>query len=309
MARVTWIGNPGGCCCDDECVITVTVTNCSGGGFIDGATVTVKNSVGTQVAEEITNSSGVATINLPGTGTYTITSSKAGFPPAIRSVVISFCPADIPIIMGMSIVFTAYGCGLIDMVIPGVAVTATLGADTYSAVTDSLGVATIAVQSAGTYSITSSHPSGRIASVTNNLIVSGCTTNLNRSHNPGTGYHCFHGCALGVADTLFLTDSTYGAVTLTFSVPNNRWQGSGSGSYAGCGGCPAKAVVISYTMTQDGHLTAQIDSPVGQCPANLGAPTLTYVSSLCPPAAFEAVYTISPTTAGWCSGSTFTITE
>ena len=93
------------------------------------------------------------------------------------------------------------------------------------------------------------------------------TGTANTTQTPASGYHCGFGCVYPVADTLNGTDSWFGSFTLVNS--GSGWVMSPASfnyTYAGCFGCPAKTVTITYGSFE-WHWTAQ---PSG-CPDNVGA--------------------------------------
>lgn len=100
------------------------------------------------------------------------------------------------------------------------------GNEVGSGVTGSTGVFTLALP-AGSYTVQASFGS-RFAVASQNVTTT-CTafhnpTSIQISMVPATGYHCCSGCSQPRADTLYLTDSQGGTITLTWWSGEN-WRG------------------------------------------------------------------------------------
>jgi hypothetical protein len=146
------------------------------------------------------------------------------------------------------------------------------------------------------------------------------SSGVNKALTAASGYQCLSACADPVSETLYLTDSMYGATTIAWT--GGGWGGGKTvafgGSGAGCGDCPPDATIaVQYFMTA---LTAGLSVSIKQvsgCPDHTGfvatmADKLPVI--ICPPS-FSAVMTPYPSAAGYvdafydCSGATLTVTE
>lgn len=234
---------------------------------------------------------------------------------------------------GNTLRMTVQGCN--NLVLAGATVAATLSGTTYTGTTDSLGVADVAIGGTGTYSVAVTYtPAARFATSTGNVVVSapGITT-ATRTLSAATGYTCQdweapggtgnRDCVLPLANTLFLTDPTYGAVTLTYNGVNS-WGGTKSVSYGACGICPAGTVSLDYglprTASAGNVLGFSYGVDTSGCPSNLGIGGRQSLSGLgflaantlaCPPSLLATfTYNATSTDKTRCSGThIFTLTE
>ena len=102
---------------------------------------------------------------------------------------------------------------------------------------------------------------------------------------PASGYECCSGCLLPLADTLFLTDSVVGGVTLSYDAFTGTWIGTIDYSFPGCpsppqpfGACDPLTVTLTYSFacTVLGDFTAGVSGAqavgggVGNCCPNSG---------------------------------------
>jgi hypothetical protein len=241
-----------------------------------------------------------------------------------------------------TVTITLKGCN--GLVASGASAYATDGVDTYTATADANGVAVIEVPSTGGYTVTGAYGSRLVAGIATEVTVTGVGTQspaaglATHTMVPASGYHCQgweatggtggRDCFLPLPNTLHLTDSRYGAVTLTFST--NAWFGSKSVSYPACGACPAGTISILYGLTATSRASSsstpsfclffQYNEAVGGCPTSVGGsasapkPCALAPGDVTCPLAFEATFTHVNTGTNdamtHCSGTTnFTVTE
>jgi hypothetical protein len=269
----------GSCCCGDECgTITIVVRRCTTGAVIVGATVTVEDSDDVTVGSGTTDSTGTYVVTIPAAGTYTITATSGSLPPGTVEFTVPCAASGIVIDLGRILTVQINGCNT--MPLAGATVTATLADAAYTAVSDSAGVAKVAVGGRATYTVTATHPSGRFtppASTTATFAAGAtdCAVARTMTFAAATGYRCvdwcvgclpvmFPGmkCVYPYAETLFMSDSVYGGtVTLDFfpkTSPFNedRWEGTRTLSVPASDVCPAVTLDVIYLITR-------VQAPVG----------------------------------------------
>jgi hypothetical protein len=267
---VLGLGGLGGgskpCCCGGggcTCSTTICVESCSGSALV-GATVTVGS-----LAPVTTGATGCVSIcldSLGGAGSYQVKVSDSGYIPYSNTLSLTcngtkttkLLPTGSP-----SILFQVYGC--CSQVLPGA--TVTIAGATYT--TDSSGQASIGLTDAGAYpwSISKS----RFDTTTGSTTIGACpgTTDVTETLTAASGYECAPtNCAATITladpipDTLTLTDSVYGAVTLTYlsTAPAGfpatigggiGWYSPGAGTsvtaLAACS-CPSGGVTVWYFL-------------------------------------------------------------
>jgi hypothetical protein len=200
----------------------------------------------------------------------------------------------------------------------------------FSGTTDALGQIYGYIPSNGTYWVDFSATSGNSGGVWgrfNSLAARsvGLTIGSTASTSLGaaaSGYECTAACWAPLKTTLFLTDSVYGAVTLTYSGGN--WIGSYSGlSYPGCGACGPITFVgpwLSYSFDASLTTTWAANPATGYCPGG-GTPAFCiYPGTSSCPSASSNTYSWSgggtPSSCNhtgsnlaYCSTPTFTVSE
>lgn len=164
--------------------------------------------------------------------------------------------------------------------------------------------------------------------VSQTITVPAACANSTVTLSPTSSYVCYSGCADPLAQTLHLTDSVFGAVTLTWN-GSNAWVGTITINYASCFiGCPAATgVPVTYTLPTSGPFTIACPKSASSsnlCPSPTGTSTSCTTSlgvTSCPPTlnisgtspgspgpacgCFEYLYCLSS-----CSGQvSYTITE
>lgn len=275
---------PGGCCTFTQAgtyTVTITVNGTqvySGSQTLSGATITIPTSVipvtvcaqttasapisgasvtiqssGTTVGSCTTAASGCCTINLLATGSYTLIVSATGYVASTTTITatcdgtytVTLCPT------GGCVTFHVSGCG--GVAVPG----ATVAVAGQTGTTDSTGNCCVPIATAGTYSYTVSMT--RYQDGTGSVTVSGsCAAppTINVSLLPASGYYC--GCNSAATNTylpfpatLHLTDSVYGAVTLTYSAFYGAWTGSLAVTFPGGCQCPTTQSVTLYYLWGD----------------------------------------------------------
>lgn len=224
---------------------------------------------------------------------------------------------------------TVRGCN--SMLLEGAVVTITMGGTDYTGTTDASGVVDLAIPATGSYSMSTSHPSGRFATQTGSGTRTSGLVTLDVLLLAATGYTCQdwestggtgnRDCVYPLANTLYLTDPIYGAVTLTFGGSN--WGASKVVSYVACGPCPAGSITLSYGV---GRVAGGDPSPVLQmssrygfsgCPQEGGPGIRTADATLaandldCPPAFLAPLtYVADGNFRTHCTGThNFTLTE
>lgn len=264
------------CCCS----VIICVTGCPAGSEIVGATVEIKQGSTTPVTCVTADNGGgqaCCGITIGTAGTYTVVVSATGYKTYTgtltltcgQTITIALQPSTAP----ASIVLTVYGC-CPGGVLPGATVSLS---DGQSGVTNTSGVVSFWEGAAGTYTYTVSK--SRFATYTGSVTLSGCQTSstaVTVTMTPASGYAC------GPLDpnndprpdpiptTLHLTDSVYGACTLTYDPANSCWFGTiaGANYAAGCA-CPASTFNIGYTLypcTGPGVLAISVSTcTYGQC--------------------------------------------
>ena len=246
---------PGCPCCDDDetCgTLQVTVYECVGTGTFEGAEVTLYDADGVEVGSSTTDASGVATVDVPAAGNYTIRVDGTGYPAAIQSRALSCSANEITVFLGWLINVTVAGCSSVGLA--GATVTATFGGVVYRAanVTDSSGLAQIAVSTVGSHTISAVHPSSRFTTYSGSASVSvACTTAHTAVLPVASPYVCVSwgafSCGYPVAKTLHLTDPSWGNVTLTYDGVD-RWLGTLDVAYPVCFGCAAVTTRFKYEI-------------------------------------------------------------
>lgn len=286
MAKKT---NPG-CCCGSNpppCTICVHATDqCSPFGDISGATFTVSQS-GTTIGTCTTDGSGQCCVDVTatGSGTYVISVSKTGYAGSTQTVTIS-CPGSHTynltlVVVAKQIDIVCHGCNSLGA--PGVDVT--INGGTYT--TDSTGHVYLSAP-VGTYTWTTSHP--RFTASSHSITV-GCggSSTGNANLTPASGYHCpcLTDCAWPLKDTLTLTDSVLGTVTLSYGT---GWQGTMTYNFPGYCGCPSASGISIFWTAFTGACTARgvygVNFNLGPaCPNNAGGAetdTVGSTSHTCP---------------------------
>lgn len=253
--------SPGCCCGPSACgPLVITVRDCTTSALLSGATVTVYEHPGMiVVGSGTTGAPGTVSVDLPASGTYRVKVEKSGqvtqesynswsCPPTATTVYLGR-------VINVTVIQCASGVGFV-----GETVTATLSGVTYSAVTNSSGVASISVGANGTYDIACTPSSPRWQPYTGTQAAATCGTFAkNAVLTLASGYQCLYwgttingvsqGCQVPLPTTLYATDPIYGAVTLVFSaVGGGRWTGTKTVSYAGAGGCIPVTATLTYTL-------------------------------------------------------------
>lgn len=180
-----------------------------------------------------------------------------------------------------TITCTVYACDSGAPFLAGTIATATLGANSYTGTTNSSGVATIGVPSAGTYTMTAISADGRMSAGPSTSVTVpsvGDPAPISYGMSPVAGYQClgWDFCPLPVANTLFLTDSFSGA-TITLTYNGTNFAGTGTVISPGCLGCPGGAYTVNYVLRKTFHASILLTvisifggSPV--CPGPTGIP-------------------------------------
>lgn len=330
--------SPGCHCC--ACgSIAVTVRLCSDNSLVSGATVTVKDGGGATVGSGTTSGTGVVSVDIPAAGTYEVVVVKSGQPTVTLLVAADCGTRDLVVHLGRTLVGVVGGCNIGFGFLPGAAVTAVLGDVSYSTVTGSSGAFSLAIAEPGVYTVTVSKARfvARVFTPTVSASPFLCSTHYNGGVTaqllPASGYRCFtpdpdnvagggYNCIDPIPETLHLTDSVYGAVTLTYTaVGTPGWAGTRSVSYGGgCGGCGAATVTATYLFRQSGGYPGTLSisypaSPFGGCPGGAGTASLSAFATAhtCPPA-FSMTFGYGGFAGGagqplYCSAVTFTLTE
>ncbi|MHB1559310.1 MAG: carboxypeptidase regulatory-like domain-containing protein [Isosphaeraceae bacterium] len=245
---------PIACCC----TAIICVTDCPSGTELIGATVTIKSG-STTLGSCITADNGgnaCCGIDIGTAGSYEVTVSATGYQTYTGTLsltcngttTIALQPSTAP----ATIAFTVYGC-CVSGVLAGATVTLS---DGQSGVTDSTGQVSFWEGLPGTY--TYSVTASRFATYTGSVTIVACSTttaNISVTMTPASGYACGpldpnnDPRPEPISTTLYLTDSVYGACTLTFDTVNNCWFGTitGANYAAGCS-CPASTFNIGYTL-------------------------------------------------------------
>ena len=229
-----------------SCSTAICVESCSGTPLV-GATVTVGS-----LAAATTGSGGCVDVCLDalgGAGDQQVSVTASGYIPYSNSVdltcngteTIKLLPTGSP-----SILFQIYGC--CSQVLPGA--TVAIGGANYT--TNSSGQVRVGITDAGTYpwSISKS----RFDTTTGSTTITACpgTTDVTETLTPASGYECAPSNCGGtviladpIPDTLTLTDSVYGAVTLTYAATAPAGFpatiGGGEGWYSPGGGTSVTA--------------------------------------------------------------------
>lgn len=259
IADVGVCPGPMACCSGCACTVTVCVQGC-GGGTIAGAVVTLGS-----LASLITQAGGCTNTfcidPLGGAGSYLLTVSMTGYYTYSETKSVT-CGGTItvkllPITGQPSAIFTVTGC--CGQPLPGA--TVTIAGASYT--TNSSGQVSLGITDAGTYPWSISK--ARFVTKTGSLTLTACSaggTAVNATLVPASGFQCGPGNTSGsafphkladpVPTTLFLMDSVYGAVTLTYSAtPTPGWYGSlAVGTTPAICGCPGSGTTISYVLTQ-----------------------------------------------------------
>lgn len=272
MASAFKHGNPGcnassPCTCGCTWHVAVTVTNCDGTPD-SGASVSLTGPGGFS-ASGGTNSSGVYSVAVPGTGTYTATVGSQSGSVTLSGTTcttgtVAICAPTFGVPFGQVCV-TVVGCNNTPIV--GVSVTATQsGVTVNSGTTNSSGVACFCVPSGHTTTFAVTAPPSRYGTGSTTGTVTACPSspaNFTIALPAASGYVCFcclsRGCAtcsVPVSTTLHLTDSYFGSgCTLTYNATTGQWVGSQTVSVAGCTSpagpafsCPSGTTTITYTL-------------------------------------------------------------
>lgn len=245
------------CCCTEK----VCVTACPTGAAIAGASVAIKSG-GTTVSSGTTDSTGCVILNIPSGGSYELIVTASGYKGYDGTRTLA-CGGTASVVLqpntaNATIKFQLTGC--CNLSLAGVSIALS---DGQTATTDAAGAASFWQGTAGTYSYTASK--SRFVSATGNVTVTGCqttTTTVNITLSPATGYHCGPKCSSAspqfladpVPDTLFLTDSAYGATTLAYSATGGPggtagWSGTLTATFPEPAGYPAGVCPASTTFT------------------------------------------------------------
>lgn len=337
------VKNRTGCNCCSCGAIRAVVRVCPGPTAVVSATVTVKDSLGATVGTCTTDASGICTVAIPSAGTYTVTAAKSGQVTTTVTATVTCTTTDVIVELGRVLSVTVRGCAVTGLAntIAGATVTATLGADSYTGTTNGSGVIAIPIQANGTYTVTVTEATGRLTYSASVVVACGTTTHT-ANMTAAAGYHCIDwtsawGCApYPIADTLFLTDALYGAVTLTWN-GTNAWVGTKTITTPACNlgsfSCPSQAgIPLTYTLSQTSTLNTttgggrnactpgwHVNATSG-CPDTTGATTglqVRITAVTCPTAAFSSTHHVAgtsppfgtPNTMYCYAGTTITITE
>lgn len=303
---------------------SVTVTN-PGSGYTTKPNITITPTGGGSGAALTVTMDCTCCINVPSVQNYVATASKAGFTTVSANFTVSSCsttPVNLsPITLQptpAAVTIHVVGCSAL----PGASVSIVQGGTTQSGTTDGSGNVSFTLDSGVQATITTT--AVRWATATNFVTPSGCSANtvtVTMTVVSGSNYKCSCPCPYPQKPTLFLTDSIYGAVTLTY-VTGLQWTGTKTVGFAGCGACPAASnVKVNYSFDACGlGITWSYDNTANNCPHDQStttftsaSPTITRTSVTCPDAAtaFSATFSLGTQTPPglYCSGATFTISE
>jgi hypothetical protein len=254
-----WVAEKGGG--GHGCGPAICVTGCPDGTPLD-ASVTV---AGVGSCSTIARLGGCCSMPIPSPGTYSVSVSAAGYKPW-SGVLTLKCAGKVtvkllPDTAAPSANFDIVGCCA--KALPGATVTIS---DGQSGTTDAGGRVAFWVAKAGTYTYTITGPCGsRFLPVAGAFTIAECVNagaSIFAGLPPAPGYICGANGPYPIPTTLHLTDSLYGACTLTYNVPGKVYTGTIAGaSYPaqdygpGFGGveqlCPPSTFTITYTVNAD----------------------------------------------------------
>lgn len=266
---------PVQCCC----TATLCVTACPTGAPLGGSTVTVNGTGYTTSAQ-----GGCVLFPIAANTAYPVQVTAAGYQTWSGSL--SFTCGETltiplqPTTAQATISIPVQGCCAV--MAPGCTVNLSDGQIT---TTDSTGTASFWVGKSGTYTFTVAK--SRWATYTGTVTVQVDCTTAQASPavvalTPASGYVCGAGCpgtkpadklADPVPTTLHLTDSVYGACTLTWN-GSNAWVGTTTTSTdptqhgTPAGTCPQSPFTITYSLSSCGALT--VTFPVRDCGQCIG---------------------------------------
>lgn len=218
-----------GCCCGGCGTIAVTVRDCDSNETLAGASVVVKDPDGATIGSGTTDVSGVYSVGIDAAGDYAVEVSNPGQPTVYLTLAATCDVNNVTIRTGMIVKYPVTGC---NGPLSGLTVYLTHVASgrTYTGTTDTSNVANavIAVGEFGTFAY--SIAADRYATKTGTTNHSACVVQYpTLTLVPATGYACITltcfqpppgmdstQCSYPVATTLHLTDSVWGAVTLTY---------------------------------------------------------------------------------------------
>jgi hypothetical protein len=238
-----------GCCCEEGCdPFHISVRLCQNFNPTiaeAGATVTAHDALGNLVDTGVSDAGGLLELDLPAAGEYTFTASNTG---RTTLVVVedAACGGSLEIVLGRTFNFSINGCSVAYRNVPVTLTHATSGRVYLATTTTSFGGfgtgnLTMAVGETGNYNYTMTADrhavkTGTVASASLTCANAGGTHVL----TPLSGYTCTQwscatpagliqeDCWYPLAGTLFLTDSAFGAVTLTYGTVSTvgGWRGS-----------------------------------------------------------------------------------
>jgi hypothetical protein len=215
-----------------------------------GVTITIKDLSGTTIISGVTDSTGCFNYGIP-PGTYNVTATPpSGYGCTATSVTVG---------CGTSYNFNFTRLGIlgcagtivleetVTFVVPGV------GTLTTDATGFTVPICSLILPSSG---ITIS--ADRFTTVTTSgsgppvVPTSGCTAfQMGIPSYIESGYICFCNCNIPLCQTLQVTDSVLGALTLTYNPGTVSFEGSLSVPYAGYCDCPAGTAIVNYSLSQN----------------------------------------------------------
>jgi hypothetical protein len=289
---------------------SVTLTN-PGSGYTNTATVTITPTGGGSGAALTVTMDCSCCINVPSVQNYVATASKSGFITVSANFTVSGCsgtPVNLsPITLQPSpTTFTVHVNGCPTNLSGATVVVSQAGQANQTGTTDGSGNAAFAVVAGITATYTASY--ARYTTGSGSSSISGCSANNATITLAATGSNVCGCCAIPLARTLFLTDSTYGAITLAYT-SGVTLTATKVVTYPAYQGCPTVPMQINYTFNlSDCSLSIQwlqASGIVGKwCPCdstgggpgctNSGAYLTTPNSTTCPTVgggAFSAAYT------------------
>jgi hypothetical protein len=311
-------------------ILVTVLSSCGAHPAISGASVTVTHTpTSTVVCTGTTDGSGHFSCAISLLGGYSISASKTGFVTGSTTTTITSSRCGTTTTLGSILLVPNVGTIHVDVsgcnsiVLPGATVTVTNGAYSNSGTSDGSGVVVFTdAPTSGTTTVTTSM--SRFNSDVQTTGALACfTRTITAALGPASGYYCFNPCAIPLPATLNLTDSRYGAITLTWNAINSRWEGSQTVAFAGDGTCPAATVTVFYYFGNISH-TLQLwwnmspaPAPTQACPddaAPIGQSTNSpFGTSLSCPLSFTYVATMRSidiiSRGVHLAGDTFTITE
>lgn len=208
--------------------------------------------------------------------------------------------------------------------LPGITVTFVQGATTTSGTTDSLGNVTltgIPTGITGTMTVTGARWATQSVA---GIVPSGCTANSrNFVLSPASGFFCHACCVTPLPNTMFLTDSVFGAVTLGNGAAFQMWTSFPCGTCAGQNNVQFHYGLINdssgCSVEADWKIRSSDSCPCDNTTGTLCVGTITAYSVpgtfTCPDPTgtthFSGTWSVVPADSKnpWCSNPTITITE